>query len=99
MIELASVIKDLRNELQAAIEAGRDEALAFELGPIELEVSVAVDRSDEVGGKVRFWVVELGAERKQDTATTQHLRLTLTPRLSSTGQAPTVSGHAEPGER
>ena len=62
MIELAEVIRGLREELQRAIAAGEGEALRFELGPIELEVSVAVQASAQAGAKVRFWVVELGAE-------------------------------------
>ncbi|WP_046732449.1 trypco2 family protein [Streptomyces humi] len=94
MIELGSVIKDLRSELQAAIEAGEDEDLRFELGPIELEVSVAVERSGSGGGKVRFWVVDLGGERRKDASNTQRIKLSLTPRLAGTDRAPQIAGHA-----
>ncbi|MFE9451849.1 trypco2 family protein [Streptomyces sp. NPDC006739] len=94
MIELGSVIKDLRSELQAAIEAGKDENLRFELGPIELEASVAVERSDSGAGRVRFWVVDLGGEHKKGVSNTQRIKLSLTPRLAGTHQAPQISGHA-----
>jgi len=60
VIELASVIRDLRDELERAIAAGEGEQLRFELGPIELEATVAVERSDGASGKVRFWVAEGG---------------------------------------
>jgi hypothetical protein len=92
------VIRDLRAELQAAIDAGADEALHFELGPIELEVSVAVDRSDGGGGKVRFWVLDLGGEHKKDTANTQRIKLSLTPKLAGARHAPRIAGPAEAGE-
>ena len=94
MIELASVIRDLRDELEEAIAAGADKALRFELGPVELEVSVAVERGGSGEAKVRFWVVELGADAKTDTTSTQRVKLTLTPRLTATGVAPYVSGEA-----
>jgi hypothetical protein len=98
VIELASVIKDLRAELQAAIDAGKDEALRFELGPIELEVTVAVERTAGGGGKVRFWVVELGADRKKDAANTQRIKLSLTPKLAGTRRTPQIAGDAEASE-
>ena len=98
MIELSAVIKDLRDELQSAIKVGKGEDLRFELGTIELEVTVAVDRSDDGGGKVRFWVVELGAKRRRDTANTQRIKLSLTPKLAGERRPPRISGRAEAGE-
>ncbi|NUR57572.1 MAG: hypothetical protein HOV87_02515 [Catenulispora sp.] len=98
MIELANVIKDLREELQKAIDAGREEELRFELGPIELEVSVVVDRSDGGHGKVRFWVVDMGGEHKKDTTDNQRIKLSLTPQLAGGTRRPQVSGQAEPDE-
>lgn len=97
MIELASVIRDLREELERAVVAGADQALRFELGSIELEVSLAVERSDEVGGRVRFWVVEAGGEHKRDTGDTQRITLSLTPRLAAGGSVH-VGGAAVAGE-
>lgn len=64
VIELASVIQDLRVELEQAVAAADGAGLLFELGPIELEVSVAVERSTTVGGKVRFWVVDTSGDGK-----------------------------------
>lgn len=98
MIELASVIRDLRDELERAIAAGEGEQLRFELGPIELEATVAVERSDGASGKLRFWVVEAGADRKKDSATTQRIKLTLAPKLAGTRRPPRVAGVPEPGE-
>lgn len=92
MIELASVIMDLREELGRAISAGEGEALRFELGPIELEVSVAIEAGVQAGAKVRFWVVELGAQGNVDSTSAQRIKLILTPRLSPAGTSPLVSG-------
>jgi len=98
VIELASVIRDLRDELERAIAAGEGEQLRFELGPIELEATVAVERSDGASGKVRFWVAEAGADRKKDSATTQRIKLTLAPKLAGARRPPRVAGTPEPGE-
>ena len=98
MIELASVIRGLRDELEQAVAAGEDEQLRFELGPIELEATVTVGRSGRASGKVRFWVVEAGADRTKDSATTQRIKLTLAPKLAGTRRRPHVAGAPEPGE-
>jgi hypothetical protein len=45
MIELAQVIGELRRELQEVLNAGEGEQLRFELGPAELEATVAVEKS------------------------------------------------------
>lgn len=99
MIELAAVVRDLRAELESVIAAGRDEELRFELGPIEMETTVVVDRSTDMSGKVRFWVMEAGADRKTDTSNTLRISLSLEPRLAATGRSPLIDGQGEPGER
>ena len=82
MIELAEVIADLRDELDAARRRGAGEDLRFELGPVELEVSVAVQKDAGGNAKVKFWVVELGAGGKVSSTATQRIKLTLNPRLT-----------------
>jgi hypothetical protein len=99
MIELSEVIRELRQEMQEAIAAGTDKPLRFELGPIELEASVAVERQGGAGAKVRFWVIELGGEAKATHASTQRIKLSLQPRLAGSGAAPWVSGEATDRER
>ena len=64
MIELAEVIGELRRELQAAMHDGEGEELRFELGPVELEATVVVEKGGGGGAKVRFWVIELGGDAK-----------------------------------
>ncbi len=98
MIELASVIRDLRDELERAVVAGAGQALRFELGAIELEVSLVVERSDEMGGRVRFWVAEADGQHRSDSTGTQRITLSLTPRLTAGGSA-YVAGTAVELER
>ena len=73
MIELADVIADLRDELDTARRRGTGEDLRFELGPVELEVSVAVQKDAGGNAKVKFWVVELGADGKVSSTATQRI--------------------------
>ena len=99
VIELAEVIRGLREELERAIVAGKGEALRFELGPIELEVSVAIEASAQAGAKVRFWVVEVGAQGNAGRTSTQRIKLVLSPRLGENGPTPLVSDLASDRER
>lgn len=98
MIELASVIRDLRDELERAAVAGEGAALRFELGTIELELELVVERSAEGGGRVRFWVLELGGSQSREATSTQRVKLLLTPRTGESGEGLLVSGRSEPGE-
>ncbi|MFJ9777769.1 trypco2 family protein [Kitasatospora sp. NPDC101157] len=99
MIELSDVIRDLRAQLEQAVAEGAGRAIQFELGEVELEVSLALERSAEGGARVRFWVVELGGDGKRGHTDTQRVRLTLHPRMADTGLPPTVSGQSRRGER
>jgi len=106
MIELADVISDLRAELDRARLAAEGSELRFGLGPVELEVTVGLDREGTAGGKVRFWVVELGGEGKLASTSTQRIKLTLTPSMGVPSAAEAASpvsvyvhGAAVAGER
>lgn len=99
VIELATVIKDLRTELEAAIVAGDGAALRFELGPIELEASIAVEQSATAGSKLKFFLVEANADGKAARTNTQKVKLVLTPSLAPGGGSPYVSGTPMPFEQ
>jgi hypothetical protein len=88
MIELADVISELRAELDRARLASAGTALRFGLGPVELEVTVALDREATTGGKIRFWVAEAGAEGRLSSTSTQRIKLTLNPTLGAPAQVP-----------
>lgn len=107
VIELSDVIRELRVELDRARVAAQGEDLLFELGPIELEVTVGLEAEGGAGAKVRFWVIELGGDVRATSASTQRVRLTLHPTtgggaVPGGGQrmmSPYVSGRQAEGER
>lgn len=99
-VELAEFIGQLRAELIEAIQAGHGSDLRFELGPVELELTIVVDKEARPGAKVKFWVVELGGELKAGSTTTQRIKLTLDPRGSQPDAGrPLLSGGEQLGER
>ena len=98
-VELAQVISQLRQELSVAMRAGEGEDLRFELGPVELELTVAVSKEAGPNAKVRFWVVELGAEGKAGSQAAQRITLTLDPRRRGVAGKPLISGSEQAGER
>jgi hypothetical protein len=103
-IELAELVRQLRTELKAAAAEGADagESLQFELGPVEVEATVAAGRDLGANGKVRFWVVEAGGDAKFSRSETQRITLTLHPkgvRPDGTSYTPRISGDRLHGER
>jgi hypothetical protein len=99
-IELADFIADLRGELERAIWLGENKPLTFELGPIELELAVVVERENKPGGKVKLWVLEASAEARRRSMVTQTVRLKLEPQLrDQPGVKVRVTGGELPGER
>ena len=88
-VELASVVRQLRAELNEALADAEGERLRFELGPVEMSLSVTVGREATPGAKVRFWVVEAGADARVSREAVQEIKLVLTPVDT---QAPAGSG-------
>ena len=104
-MELASVVRQLRAELNEAMDDAAGERLRFELGPIELSLTVTVGKEATPGAKIRFWVIEAGADAKISREAAQEIKLVLTPRdvmapLGPDGKpaAPLIEGKPEPGE-
>jgi len=99
-VELAAVIGQLREELAQAARAGVGEEFRFEVGPIELELTVAVTKEAGPTAKVRFWVVELGADARLNSTNTQRIKLTLDlRRAGEPDRRPLISGPSRDGER
>ena len=102
---LASVVRQLRAELNEAMDDAADERLRFELGPVELCLTVTVSREATPGAKIRFWVVEAGADARVSREAAQDIKLVLTPRdmkapLGPDGKPapPLIRGKPVPGE-
>lgn len=87
---LAESIGSLRRELAEAIAAGAKEDLRFEVGEIELQLTVTAERSREGSGGVKFWVVDATGGIASSDATTHTITIPLTPRPK--GGGPTLTG-------
>jgi Trypsin-co-occurring domain 2 len=99
-VELAELITQLRAELTEAMDSGEGSDLRFEIGPVELELTVAVDKEAKPGAKVRFWVIELGTDVKRASSSMQRIKLTLDPRRAGDpDRRPLISGEEKVGER
>ena len=105
-LELASVLRQLRVELNEAMDDGEGERLRFELGPVDLSLTVTVGREATGGAKIRFWVIEAGADAKVSREAVQEIKLVLNPRDMKAAPgpdgrpvAPLIEGKPVPGER
>jgi hypothetical protein len=90
-VELAELIGQLRTELAEAMKAGEDAELRFELGPVELELTVQVTKEATPTAKVKFWVIEAGADTKFASSVAQRIKLTLDPRRAGHAGRPLIS--------
>jgi hypothetical protein len=98
-VELADLIAQLRQELGRAMSAGEDASLRFKAERVELELAVGVERTQEPGVKVRFWVFDAGVAAKRSATVTQKLTLTLQPvHADAPDQTVLISGDELPGE-
>lgn len=77
--ELASVIAQLRQQLQEAIAEGKDEDLRFKVQEIEVELKCSLKSEDGVGGGVKFWVINADAKTAVSEENVQTVKLKLLP--------------------
>ncbi|MFJ9038251.1 trypco2 family protein [Streptomyces sp. NPDC102406] len=78
-VGLSDAVRGVRQELEAALDDGKDQRILFELGLIEMEFGVDVrkDRSAQAGVKV--WVVNASAGGAGGSTATSRLKVTLNP--------------------
>jgi len=100
------MVRQLREELTEAMADGEGERLRFELGPVELSLTVTVGREAKPGAKIRFWVIEAGADARISREAVQEIKLVLTPRDMEAAPGPAgkpasvlIGGQEQPGER
>jgi len=78
-IGLKDAIAALRTELGESILAASDEEFRFQVGEISLEFKVEVERTSEVSGGIKFWVVEAGGKGSLASTTTHTVIIPLKP--------------------
>ncbi|MEU6165204.1 trypco2 family protein [Streptomyces tanashiensis] len=84
-IELADAIQSVRDQLVTAATRATGQAVAFEVGDIEMEFTIELRKEVKAGGKVKAWVVEAGADATRTRGETHRVSFTLKPRNSATG--------------
>ena len=84
---LADTIKGIRAELSEAMSAGEDEQLRFDVGPVELEFAVDVQRDLSAKAGVKVWVVEIGATGARSRDSSHRVKVTLNPMDTTTGKS------------
>lgn len=82
---LAEAIQGIRSDLQEAMAAGVDEPLCFDVGPVELEFTVNVQRDAGAKAGVKIWVVEIGGSGGMSRDMVQRIKVTLNPVDAATG--------------
>jgi Trypsin-co-occurring domain 2 len=78
---LSVALEGLRQELEAAWEAGQGQRVRFRVSEVSLTVQAVASKELGGSGKVRWWLVEAGGEAKRGSETTQTLMLSLTPQV------------------
>lgn len=99
-IQLSDVIQQVRHELSRANWAGEHADVRFAAESVELELTVALERSTEPGVKVKLWVVEADGSHSRRSAVTQRITVRLRPHpADAPAEEWEVAGAAMPGER
>ncbi|WP_330320861.1 hypothetical protein OG927_25910 [Streptomyces clavifer] len=94
---LAETIDALRAELTTAMARGDGQPIRFELGPVNIELELAITREASGDGGLRFGVVSFGAAGRATDAKTHRLALTLNP-VAAHGDGPVRIGASVDGE-
>ncbi len=76
-IGLVEAIESLRAELADAFEEAGNEDIQFPVAQIDLELQVGVTRDAHGSGKLKFWVLELGAGGGYEAETIQKITIGL----------------------
>jgi Trypsin-co-occurring domain 2 len=84
-VDLGEALEALREVLADSWEGSRDEAIRFRVSEIKLTVQSVVGREGSFGAKLRWWLLEAGAEGKTTSQSVQTLVLTLQPQVHGVG--------------
>ena len=92
-VPVADAIKNLRRQLQEAIDEGQGKPLRFGVESIEVELKCSLSREASVEGGGSMWVIKTKASGKLADDNMQTIRLKLNP--LSDGQETQLSGTDE----
>jgi hypothetical protein len=80
-VALPDAIESLRSALAAAWWDGKQRRVRFKVEPVELTMQVGLTQTGKGAAGIHWHVLALGTERSRETASTQTLKLRLTPVL------------------
>lgn len=80
-IDLSAAIEALRSELEEALAASKGQKVSFQVSELTMTLQTVASKDFKAGGKLRWWVVEAGADRGSGHEATQTLELKLLPRV------------------
>jgi len=76
---LRETLEALRIELSESILVSEGKQIRFEVGEIELEFQVVVEKSKEGKGGIKFWVVEMGGGVTNKDTINHRIKIPLKP--------------------
>jgi Trypsin-co-occurring domain 2 len=101
-VGLSSALEALREELDDAWQASQGKRVRFRASAITLTVQAVARADTKGGGKLRWWVIEAGADHSTGSEVTHTLELKLKPQLydeagNVTGPLDVSGDQSEPG--
>ncbi len=84
-IGLVEAIEAVREELVQAVLAGAQRPLQFPLEGVELTFQVGVTREHAPGGKLKFWILQLGYEQRDQHQSVHTVKVNLGAPLDDAG--------------
>ncbi|MCS6813965.1 MAG: hypothetical protein NZ772_10420 [Cyanobacteria bacterium] len=78
-IGLRETLEALRKELSEAILVSEGKQVRFEVGEIELEFQIAVEKTADGKGGINVWVLELGGSASEKNVTMHRVKIPLKP--------------------
>ena len=78
LIKLSDAIENLREELKAAQEKGKDQELKFDIQTIDLELEVVAEGESGASGKINWYIFGGSVDSKVKDASKHKVKLTLT---------------------
>lgn len=79
-VDLVELISGLRTALSKARDESLESDIHFEVGPVELEVTVSVSKKGTAQTGLKLWVVTAEGGGEIATAGTQRIKLSLNPK-------------------
>jgi hypothetical protein len=78
--DLAEAVEAVRAELLRAKELGAGSPMEFEVGPVEMQFTVALTREGKANAGVKVWVIEAGTSGTLTGQRTHQVKITLHPK-------------------